>query len=233
MRLTRKAEPVSSLLAIDGIASGGVYVAVWTDDTRTTLAAGLDKGKHVVLRTQQGESLELTTRDEITGKPTEEGTYLNAVDLATFDNTAEPHLRLYTWYDTYAKVRTSAGIALLLPALLGVLAGAASLFFVLSTANQPPATAVGDSALTVTAWAAQHDARRARLAEDCLLSIEGHHAPTTVIPGVSCTPPATPPLRSAFTGSIVSGILTALTALAAVFTVPSHYRFGKKPGAAS
>jgi len=230
MNLTGKVAPVSDLYAIDGIASGSVYIAV-LDGGR--LVAGLDEGKHAVLRTQHGETLELTTRKEITGTPTNEGTYLNAVDLATFNNTADPQLRLYTWRDTFAKVCTSAGIALLLPALLGVLAGAASLFFVLSTANQPPATAVADRALTITAWVGQHDANRARLAEYCMLGMEGHQAPKVAIPGVSCTPPATPLWRSTLTGAIVSGILAVLTALAAVFVLPSHYRFGKKPGAAS
>jgi hypothetical protein len=233
MRLTKKTEPVPALQAIDGIASGGIYIADWTDGTPKVLAAGLDKGSHAVLITAQGESLELTTRDKITGTPTEAGTYLNAVDLATFSDTTEPRLRRYTWRDTCAKVRTAAGTALLLPALLGVLAGAASLFFTLSTANQPPAATVGDSALAVTAWAVHDDPNRARLAEYCLLSIEGHQAPTAVVPGVNCAPPATPLWRSTLTGSIVSGVLAALTAVAALLTLPSHYRFGKKPSTAS
>lgn len=228
MNLAKTARPVPGLFAIDGIASGSVYIA-----SGPALAPGLAEGEHAVLCTQHGETLELTTRHQITGTPTEEGTYLNAVDLATFNNTADPKIRLYTLNDTFAKVRTSAGIALLLPAVLGVLAAAASLFFVLSTANQPPANTIGDRALTITAWAAQHDANRARIAGSCLLSIEGHQAPPAAIPGVTCIPPATPWWRSPLTGSIMAGLLAVATALVAVFTLPSHYGFGKKPSPGS
>jgi hypothetical protein len=228
MNLTKTPQRVPDLSAIDGIASGSVYIAAGP-----ALAPGLTEGGHAVLCTPHGKRLELTTRRQIAGTPTEEGTFLNAVDLATINNTAEPKILLYTWHDSFAKVRTSAGIALLLPAPLGVLAAAASLFFVLATANQPPATTAADRALVITAWAAQHGANRARIAENCLLGIEGHQAPPAAIPGVSCTPPTTPWWRSTLTGAIVAGLLAVATALVAVFTLPSHYAFGKKPSTGS
>jgi hypothetical protein len=232
MNLTKTPQPVPHLFAINGIASGSVYIAV-SDAAHTTPQPGLAEGKHAVLCTQHGETLELTTRHQITGKPNAKGTYLNDVDLATFSNIADPQLRLYTWHDTFAKVCTSAGITLLLPALLGVLAAAASLFFVLAAANQPPATTAADRALVITAWAAQHGASRARIAENCLLGIEGHQAPPATIPGVSCTPPTTPWWRSTLTGAIVAGLLAIATTLVAVYTLPSHYAFGKKPSTGS
>jgi hypothetical protein len=231
MDLTRKTETVPDLYAIDGIAAGYIYVAV--PDAAGTLVAGLAKGQHVVLRTEAGETLELTTRNEIGKPPNQKGTYLNDADLATFNDTADPKLRLYRWRDTWAKVRSGAGVVLLVPTLLGVLAAAASLFFVLSTANQPPASTIGDRALAITAWSAQPGTDRTRAAENCLLSLEGHEAPAATIPGVTCTAPVIPWWRSTGIGAAVAGTLAVLIALVAVFTLPSHYGFGKKPGAGS
>jgi hypothetical protein len=227
MKATKTKQKVPPLHVIDGIAIGNIYVA------NADLGPGLEDGQHVVLCTQDNEKLELTTRKQISGKPREEGTYLSAADLATFNNTAEPKIRLYAWCDTFAKVRSPAGVALLLPAILAVLTAVVGVFFLLASQGQPSATAAGDRSLAVVAWSTKPGTSRASQAESCLLLIEGHQAPPVTIPGVICAPPATPWWRSALTGSLVTGFIAVLAALVGILTLPSHYRFGKNPKSGS
>jgi hypothetical protein len=232
MNVTKTEERVPDLHDIDGIAAANVYIAKWNAD-HTVLNPDLPDGLHVVLRTDHDEKLELTTRHQISGVPTEEGTYLNAVDLATFNNIADPKVRLYTWNDTFAKVRSAAGVVLLLPAVLAVLTAVIGIFFLLSSQGQPSIATVGDRALAVVVWATQPGAARATQAQSCLLLIEGHQAPAVTIPGVICGPPTTPWWRSTLTGSLVTGGIAILTALVGIFALPSHYQFGKKPTSGS
>jgi hypothetical protein len=202
MEVTRTLQCVPDLYEITGIAAGNVYIAKPSADPEV-FNSDLRGGQKVVLRTQQGETLELTTRCEIGGEPSAKGTYLNAVDLATFNDVANPQMRLYTGWDTFAKVRSAVGVALLLPAVLAVLTAIVGIFFLLSSG--------------------------ASQAQSCQLLMEGHQAPAVTLPKLICGPPTMPWWRSTLTGSLVTGGIAVLTALVGISTLPSHYRFGKKP----
>jgi hypothetical protein len=143
MNVTKAEQPVDDLYEISGIARGSIYIAT-EDNGRLTSA--LADGLPVVLCTQQDGRLELTTRAKIDGVPTAPGTYLNADDLASLNDRSLPLLRLYTWHDTFAKVRSAGGVALLLPALIALLTAITGIFFLLSSQGQPPATTVADQA---------------------------------------------------------------------------------------
>jgi len=202
MDVTKTLQDVPALHSIAGIAAGNVYIAKPGADPKV-FNSDLRGGQKVVLETQDGETLELTTRDKIRIKPSAKGTYLNAVDLATFNNVANPQMRLYTGWDTFAKVRSSVGVALLLPAVLAVLTAIVGIFFLLSSG--------------------------ASQAQSCQLLIEGHQAPAVTLPRLICGPLTMPWWRSTLTGSLVTGGIAVLTALVGISTLPSHYRFGKKP----
>jgi hypothetical protein len=193
------------------------------------LNSDLAEGLHVILRTQGHERLELTTRAVISGVATSEGTFLNAVDFASLNDKSLPKLRLYTWHDTFEKLRSAGGVALLLPALLALLAAVAGILFLVSSQGQPPSTTVADQAQTIVAWATQPGTVRASQAQLCLLHIEGHIVPAVTIPGVTCAPSTIPWWRSALTGSLVTGVITVLAAIVGILSLRSRYRFGKKP----
>jgi hypothetical protein len=98
MNVTKIEQCVPPLHEIDGIAIGNVYIAE-RNKAGTTLEPALADGMHVVLRTDQGERLELTTRSHISGVATETGTYLNEADKAAFNSAANPKMRMYSWRD--------------------------------------------------------------------------------------------------------------------------------------
>jgi hypothetical protein len=227
MDITKRPDDTPPLHVSDGIASGNVYVALRADDG--TITPGLIAGQRAVLQTEQGEKLELTTRAKIAAKPGAEGTYLNQIDFASFSERAHPTLRLYGWRDTFNKVRSSAGILLLLPALLALLTAAAGFFFLLSSQGQAPATAVAAQAQTIVTWATQPGTARTSRAQSCLSRIEGNPGPPVTVPGVSCVPPTTPWWRSTLTGSLVTGGIAILVALVGIFGLPSYYRFRSSP----
>jgi hypothetical protein len=229
MDVTTGDQPVPDLYDIDGIDAGSVYIARWNAD-HSELMPDLADGESAVLSTGKGR-LELTTRHAITGVPGEEGTYLNLVDLTSLTDLSGPRIRRYTWRDTFAKVRSAAGIALLLPGVIGFLAAAAGLFFLLSSQNQPSNPSASDSAVAVVAWAAKPGNARTSDALSCLLRIEGRTAATVTIPGVTCAPPDTPWWQSATVGAVITAITALLTALVSALTLPGHFRFGKKPAA--
>lgn len=229
MDLSKTLAPVHALHSSDGIAVGNVYVGQKVGNGPMT--AELEDGKNAVLQTQDGEKLELTTRATISGNPGVTGTYLNPADFFSLRNRASPRLRLYTRRDTFAKVRSSAGVLLLLPALLAVFTAGAGFFFLLSSQGQPPATAVAAQAQAILTWVAQPGGAKASAAQSCLQRIEGQPAPSVIIPGVTCAPPTVPWWRSTLAGSLVTGGIAVLAALVGIFGLPSHYAFRKNPAA--
>jgi hypothetical protein len=232
MKVTKGEHEIPPLHVIEGIASGNIYIAK-TNAANTGIEPYLDDAQQVILFTEDNEKLELMTRKKIRGKPRAEGTYLNAVDLAKFNNAAKPKIRLYTWGDTFAKLCSPAGIALLLPAILAVLTAVVGIFFLLTSQSQSSAITAGDRSLAVVAWATKPGTARASQAQSCLLLIEGHQAPPVTVPGVTCAPPTTPWWRSALIGSLVTGCIAILAALVGIFALPSHYKFGKNPTSGS
>lgn len=226
MQVSKEPTPAPPLHDVKGIATGNVFVC-----QPTTEQAAQGESQHVVLQTAQGEKLELTVRSRISGRPTAPGTYLNSADLASLNDQSNPTLRLYTWQDTFAKIKSAAGILLLLPSVLAFLAAIATLVFVWTTQGQTSSGAVvADRAQAIVTWAAQAPGRRAYRAETCLQLIEGHQAQQVSVPGVDCSPPTTQWWQSPITGSIVAGSIALLTAIVGILGLPSHYGFRKSPG---
>jgi hypothetical protein len=229
INLTRNPQPVGPLHASDGIASGNIYVG--RQSGPQTLAPDLPANARAVLQTGQGEKLELTTRNQIAGNPGVPGTYLNTVDYNSLNFRADPNVRLYTWRDTFAKIRSGPGIVILLPAILALLTAVAGLFFILSTQGQPSIATVADQAQTIVTWAGQPGSARTAQATACLQLIEGHQLPAVTIPGVNCVQPTTPWWRSTVAGSLITGGIAILAALVGIFGLPVHYGFRKSPNA--
>lgn len=231
MNLTKTLADVAPLHPSNFIATGNVYVGTKPDGG--AIAAELEDGKKAVLQTKDGAKLELTTRNTIGGNPGATGTYLSNADYYSLNNRTKPQLRRYKRSDTFAKVRSSAGVLLLLPALLALLTAASSLFFLLSSQGQTPTTAVAAQAQAIVSWVSQPGTARASTAQACLLRIEGQQLPQITIPGVTCAPPTTPWWRSTLTGSLLTAGIALLAALVGIFGLPSHYAFRKNPAVSS
>jgi hypothetical protein len=227
--LTNKLIPTGfDLHPTEAIPSGSVYVA------GSDFAAELPPDKHVVLQTSNADKLELTTRNQIATQLSSTGTYLNMVDYNSLNYRAAPQLRLYTWHDTFAKIRSAPGILLLVPALLALLTAVAGVFFLLSSQGQPSPASITDEAQSVLTWAAaQPSAARTALATQCLQLIGGHQLPAVSVPGVTCAPPTAQWWQSATIGSIVTGCIAVLTAIVGFFGLPAHYGFRKSPAGGS
>jgi hypothetical protein len=227
--LTNELKPTGfDLHPAEAIPSGSVYVA------GSDLAAELPADKHVVLQTGDADKLELTTRDQIATQLTSASTYLNVVDYNSLSYRAAPQLRLYTWHDTFAKVRSGPGILLLVPGLLALLTAVAGVFFLLSSQGQPSSASITDQAQAALAWAAaQPSAARTAVATQCLQLIGGHQLPAVSIPGVTCAPPKVQWWQSATTGSLITGGIAVLTAIVGFFGLPAHFGFRKSPAAGS
>jgi hypothetical protein len=226
INLTEDLQPVADLFDTDGIASGSIYIAV--DEHG---APGLPASQRVVLWTGQGETLELTTRNQVRGRLSAPGTYLNTADYNSLNFREDPKVRLYTWGDTFAKIRSGPGMVLLLPAILALFTAVAGLFFILS--GQPSTAAVVDQAQAVAAWAAQHGPASAAPAMTCLQLIAGHDLPAVTIPGVTCVPPPSQWWRSTVTDSLITGGIAILAAVIGMVALPAHYGFRKNPAAGS
>lgn len=230
MDISKTPIAVAPLHDISGIASGSIYRATVVGGS---VSAELPAGKKAVLETAQGETLEVLTRDSISGKPTASGTFLNPVDLATFNDRSSATLRLYTWKDTWNKIRSQAGITLLMPALLALLTAGVGLYFLLASQTEPTSTTLSDTSQSLVAWVAQappsDTSTRSEEAGLCLQRLEGHQVAVAPIPEIACTPPTTPWWKSTVVGSIVIASIGAITALVGVVTLRSHYSFRKSP----
>jgi hypothetical protein len=77
-------------------------------------AGGLPEGKKVVLATAAGYSAELTVTATIGTPVAADTTYVTPDQFGKTGNWNDPTLRLYTWRETWRKVRSPAGILLLL-----------------------------------------------------------------------------------------------------------------------
>lgn len=223
--LTKTLTPTGyDLQPTDAIPTGSVYVA--GEGQR----AQLPPGKPVVFQTSEGEKLELITRDHVEITLTGTGTYLNTADYNSLSFREQPSLRLYSWKDTFAKIRSGPGILLLVPALLAVLTAVAGVFFLLASQGQPSAASITDQAQAVLTWAtAEPSAARTAQATQCLQLIGGHTLPAVSIPGVTCAPPAVQWWQSPTTGSLITGGIAVLTAIVGIFGLPAHYGFRKSP----
>ncbi len=224
MEITSSGEKVPGIRGINGITGGSIYIA--RRDAAGELTPDLPDGVPVVLSTREGR-LELTTRHKIQGSANEEGTYLSPTDLASLADRASPTIRRYTRTDTFAKLWSCAGIGLLLPAVLGILAAVAGLVFLLLSPAQSAAPSTRDSA--AIAWAAVPGNARSIKALSCIERIEGQPAPAVTIPGVSCAPPATHWWRSPTFGAVVVAVIALITAGAAIINLPARYRHGRTP----
>jgi hypothetical protein len=231
MDLTKTFEPTKPLYPSKSIAAGNVYVGT-RPDGGTTTTPELQNGKKAVLQTQDGSKLELTTQANIGGNPGATGTYLNPADYYSLKSQDEPKLRLYKRADTFAKVRSWAGILLLAPALLALLSAIASIVFLLSSQGQPSTTAVAAQAQAIVSWASQPGTARASTAQACLLRIEGQQAPQATIPGVTCAPaPTAQWWQSTLTGPIWAAVIAFLAALTGILSLPGRYVFRGNPAA--
>ena len=209
----------------------------------------LKSGIKVVLETTNGGPLELRTT-KASPAVTAAGTYLDASDLGKLGTAKNnPTVRKYGYRDTWRKIRSRAGLQLLIGAI-ATLATAAVGIVVALNATSPAPTVDVSTVRSVLSWtrapldqltttpsasaAALDAARRAvdsriTSGEDCLALLTGQQAPPATIPGVKCTAPSTSSWSAQTVGGVVTAVIGALTAILGLLGLSAKYGFRASP----
>lgn len=243
---------VPTVHASGAVVAGTIYIAEVTTDGAThqpVATPQLAKGQQVVLIMPEGGRLELTATQNISVIPNVTGTYLAQSDYAKCADWGDAKVRLYGWSDTWRKISSGAGVLVLLSTIAPLLTAVVGVFFLIATQPSPSAATVADRAQTLFAWVRQPadalplattgspaaaDRQQLEIRVDdaslCLQAIQGHDAPPTSVPGISCAAASTAPWwRTTLTGALITSGIGALTALLALLNLPRRFGFQRSP----
>jgi hypothetical protein len=231
-----------------GVGQGEVCVLV--EGKSGALEGQLEDGKRAVLRTPKGVSLELTTRLSTTGA-TREGTYLDQSDyVRVSDDYDAPTLRLYGVGDVGKKARSSAGIFLLLSALLALATAGFAVWFEFAGSDGPSTASVAAKTQRLLAWATEPEslidptastseivaARRALdqrqgQANLCLEELRGNGSGPATVGGMACTASSPSFMRDKSNAALFAVALGLLAAGLAALGSFRQFGFGRRPSA--
>lgn len=232
------------------VAAGNVCVLVLDPASQQlTPTPSLLAGERVVLTSDGGERLELNVTVVMKPLPDVSGTYLAQPDSQKTANWNNPTVHVYGWSDTYRKIKSVAGLLGLLSSIAAFLTATVALFFLISTQPNPNVATVADKAQTLFEWvrqpvdtlpagasAAQTDSAvqtlqtRDTQASLCLHAFQGHGAPPTTIPNISCNPVSDQPWwRTTLVGSLITGSVAILTAVIGFINLRNSFGFQKSP----
>lgn len=210
------------------LSSGFVYVT-----SKTSVDSDVEPGKQVVLETANGYR-ELITTNQYDGTPGGPGTYLSTEDYKALSARNKPTLRLYGKSDTWKKRRSRAGLLVLAPAAIGLVAALLGLYFgAFGEAATSPGT-VSDRAQSIVRWVSEATKPavvrgRAVQARHCLDELAGHQTPRPLVPVASCSATSPPWWRNRETAAWVTLIVGALTAFLTVIATRGRFGFQRSP----
>lgn len=214
------------------------------------LTPRLANDKRIVLTSDEQNHIELATTDQIRVPPNVSGTYLAVSDYNKVSNWKHPTVHLYGWRDTLRKIKSMHGVLVLLSSVVASLTAIAAFAFLLTTQANPSVTTVADKAQTLFEWVRQpldalpiygatatQTASALQLLQTrdtdanlCLQAIEGHSAPSTTVPGISCGSVASQAWwQTTLAGSLITGILALITAGIGVLNLNNSFGFQKSP----
>jgi hypothetical protein len=188
-------------------------------------ASQLAGGKWVVL-TSGGKTRELLTRADVPSGADQDGTYVDASVSAPFGGDVDqPTLRLYDGADVIAKLRSGAGLLLVLSTGLAGIAALFVLWFAFCAESGPSAKDVGANGAKLVAWAQnpgqQHDAAA------CL---RGDKDAPPSVDGVACTKDEPSFLRNKGNAGAFAAVFGLASVLLTGWGAYRQFGPGKTPG---
>jgi hypothetical protein len=229
MQLTKRPSPTEPLNSANQLRPGVIYVA---EGLPGSAKSGLQEGMRLVLGTAgEKRALELIGIASTPAPINAPGTYLSASDYQSLKTRSSPTLRRYRRRDTWIKALSARGAAIVAPAVITLIAAVVGIFFLSSTSAAP---AGGEQATALFEWVSQPAlsnpspttiAKRAEQAQRCMTLINGHEAPPTTIPGISCSPPTLTWSQDPLVGSLFAGGFALLAALVAFLPLRKQFGF--------